>query len=104
MEEEEYVTEKSVYDHATPRPPPTRYRLNELRTSCGLEAPCHQTQGAFLVEQTESTSASAWPSADEFEIEEAARNFQAYLDILREWDEKEKVKEEGLSAKGVRCD
>jgi hypothetical protein len=40
----------------------------------------------------------------EFEIQEAVDNFNAYLEILREWDAMEKLKQERLAAEEVRCD
>jgi len=40
----------------------------------------------------------------DFETQEAMRNFQSYLDILQEWDEKEKRNEERRQTKAVRCD
>ena len=84
------MTETSISDRASPRSPPTRDKATEMRSSRGLVAPCHQTQGASLLVQAEPPAVSTWPSSDEFDVQEAARNFQAYLEILQEWDEKEK--------------
>lgn len=84
------MTETSFSNHASPRSPPTRDKAMETRSSRGLVAPCHQTQGASLLVQAEPTAASTWPSSDEFDVQEGARNFLACLEILQEWDEKEK--------------
>jgi len=76
-----------------------------MTTPRGPEAPCHQRQGAFhVVEKEKSTAETEVASDSNFESQEALRNFQSYLDILREWDEADKEKGERLSAKGVRCD
>ena len=96
------MIDKSVHDHANLRSPPTRDESAQTRTSRGLQAPCHQTQGAFPVVGTESQTAELEPSSEiDFESQEALRNFQSYLDILREWDEAEKRKDECSSAKAV---
>ena len=84
------MTEKPIHDHAIPRPPPTTDRFTDVKTSRGLRAPCQYRQGASLLVQAEPASARSWPSSDDLDIREAARNFEAYLNILREWDEKEK--------------
>jgi len=84
------VTEKLVHDHVTSCPPPTGGKSGEMRTSGGLRAPCQYRQGAFRLVYEEPAPPRSWPSSDEFDIKEAARNFEAYLNILREWDEKEK--------------
>ena len=47
---------------------------------------------------------TALPYDTEFEIQEAVENFNAYLEILREWDAMEKLKQERLAAKEVSCD
>jgi hypothetical protein len=47
---------------------------------------------------------TALPYDTEFEIQEAVENFNAYLEILREWDAMEKLKQERLAAEEVRCD
>ena len=47
---------------------------------------------------------AALPYDTEFEIQEAVENFNAYLEILREWDAMEKLKQERLAAEEVRCD
>ena len=84
------MTYGSISDHADPRSPPTGDGTTEMRTSRGSAAPCQFRQGAFPVVEQNAAPASTWPSSDEFDIQEAARNFLAYLEILREWDEKEK--------------
>ena len=85
------MTEKPVHNRAGLRSPPATDGSREVTIPCGLEAPCHQQQGAFLLEQVEQTLASAWPSSEEFDAQEAARNFEAFLSILREWDEEERT-------------
>ena len=52
-----------------------------------------------MTDETEETDLSF---ESDFEEREALRNFQTYLDILREWDEKEKREAERLPAKTVR--
>jgi hypothetical protein len=47
---------------------------------------------------------AALPYETEFEIQEAVENFNAYLEILREWDAMEKLKQERLAEEEVRCD
>jgi hypothetical protein len=95
------VTEKPVRDQAHLRSPPARSESKEITTSCGLEAPCHQAQGAFHIVEDGKLSTKAEVTCDsDFCSQEAMRSFQSYLDILREWDEKEKV--EGLSAKNSK--
>lgn len=94
------MTEKSVRDQTSLRSPPPKGNEGEETTSCGLEAPCHQQQGAFhMVENEKSSMKAEVPSERDFDTQEALRNFQSYLDILREWDEKEKEKAEGLPVK-----
>ena len=67
--------------------------------------PCQQRQGVFaLGKRAEPVAETALPNGDDFDTREAVRNFQAYLDILRKWDEKEKREAERLPAKTVRCD
>ena len=57
------------------------------------QAPCHQAQGAFhVVENAESIAKAEMACDSDFDAQEALRNFQAYLDILREWDEADKQK------------
>jgi len=69
----------------------------------GLEAPCHQQQGAFhVVEKTESTTKAEVACESDCETQEALRNFQSYLEILREWDEKEKRNEERPSTRNSK--
>ena len=98
------MIEKPVHDQAGLRSPP-RDELKEITTSRGLEAPYYQQQGAFhVVEEAELTAAAEVACDSDFDSQEAMRNFQSYLDILREWDEADKEKGERLSAKGVRCD
>jgi len=99
------VTEKPVLHQANPRSPPTGSESKEISTSCGLQAPCHQQQGAYnVIENDKSARREEVPGDSDFKTQEAMRNFQSYLDILREWDEKEEVKDERLLAKTVRCD
>jgi hypothetical protein len=98
----ENVTEKPVHDHASLRSPPVIDGSREVMTSCGQEAPCNQPQGAFhIVEDGKSTTKAEVACDSDFDAQEALRNFQSYLDILREWDEKEKVDEESLSPEEV---
>jgi len=52
-----------------------------------------------MVENEKSSMKAEVPSERDFDTQEALRNFQSYLDILREWDEKEKEKAEGLPVK-----
>jgi len=76
-----------------------------MTTPRGQEAPCHQQQGAFHVVENGELTAKAEVTCDsDFDSQEALRNFQSYLDILREWDEADKQKGERLFTKGVRCD
>jgi hypothetical protein len=49
------------------------------------------------VEDAKSATRTEVPSDDDFEAQEALRSFQTYLDILREWDEKEQSEEENPS-------
>ena len=96
------MTEKPVHNQASLRSPPARDGSREVTTSCGLEAPCHQVQGAFhIAEDGKSTTKAEVTSDSDFNDQEALRNFQSYLDILREWDEKEKIKEGRLSPEEV---
>lgn len=95
------VTEKPVRDQAHLRSPPTGNESKEISTSCGLEAPCQQ-QGAIHVVEDGKLSTKAEVTCDsDFYSQEAMRSFQSYLDILREWDEKEKSEEESLSSEEV---
>jgi hypothetical protein len=95
------VTEKPVHNQASLRSPPAADG-SEGTTSCGLEAPCHQQQGAFhIVEDKKSTTKAEVACDSDFDSQEALRNFQSYLDILREWDEKEKAEEDSLSPEEV---
>ena len=99
------MTEKSISHQENLRSPPTRSESKEISTSCGLEAPCHQQEGAFHIAESNKSTTKAQVSCDsDFETQEALRNFQAYLDILREWDEKQKRTEELRQIKAVRCD
>jgi hypothetical protein len=91
------VTEKPVPHQANLRSPPTGSESKEISTSCGLEAPCQQ-QGAIHVVEDGKLSTKAEVTCDSnFDSQEAMRNFQSYLDILREWDEKEKLEEARVS-------
>lgn len=56
------------------------------------EAPCAREprQGVFPIGGRPHTIAqNPLPYASESALEEAVRNFRAYLDILREWEERE---------------
>ena len=60
---------------------------------CLEDTPCPGGQGAFAVDERNRLAANAMLAyGNEFDTEEAVRNFRAYLEILREWDEKEKLK------------
>ena len=91
------MTEKPVRDQAHLRSPPARSESKETTTCSGLEAPCQQ-QGAIHVVEDGKLSTKAEVTCDSnFDSQEAMRNFQSYLDILREWDEKEKLEEARVS-------
>jgi hypothetical protein len=95
--QEANVTEKPVRDQAHLRSPPARSESKETTTCSGLEAPCQQ-QGAYHVVEDAKPATRAEVTCDsDFETQEAMRNFQAYLDVLREWDEKEKLEEARVS-------
>jgi len=38
--------------------------------------------------------------ADPFDVEEAVRNFRAYLEILEEWDRREREEADGVETEG----
>jgi hypothetical protein len=95
----ENVTEKPVRDQANLRSPPATDRSREVTTSCGLTAPCNQQQGALHIVEGGKASTKAEVACDsDFDAQEALRNFQSYIDILREWDEKEQAKEKKTSS------
>jgi hypothetical protein len=97
------VTEKPVPQQANLRSPPTRNESEEISTSCRLQAPCHHKQGAYnVIEEDKSARREEAPSDNDFETQEAMRNFQAYLGILREWDEEEKRNEEPASTRNSK--
>ncbi len=55
--------------------------------------PCPHGQGVFVVgDRDKPITETALPYASELDLQEAVRNFRAYFDILKEWDEKERVK------------
>ena len=52
----------------------------------------------MIVEEHHNSTRTAEAMHDsDFELQEALRNFQSYVDILREWDEKERAKNEHQS-------
>jgi hypothetical protein len=54
--------------------------------------PCPHGQGVFVVgDRNPPVTETTLPYASELDLQEAVRNFRAYLDILKEWDEKERV-------------
>lgn len=88
--EEANVTEKPVRDQTGLRSPPARIRSERATTSSSLEAPCYQQQGALHIAKNGKSETKIEVSCDrDFETQEAMRNFQSYLDILREWDTKD---------------
>ena len=84
------MSEKAVSGHGISRSPPPPVNSAEMGASREPRAPCQYRQGASLLIQPESTPTSNSLPSVEFDMQEAARNFEAYLNILKEWDEKEK--------------
>ena len=69
-------------------------KTGKAHTLPGEDTPSVKTEGGL----------TALPYDTEFEIQEAVENFNAYLEILREWDAMKKLKQARLAAKEVRCD
>jgi len=87
-DEGELVAEMATSNDKSTRAPPEQGRSAEMRMAHGLKAPCQYWQGASLMVQRNPPQSGQWPRRDDFDIKEAASNFEAYLTILREWDEK----------------
>ena len=99
------MTEKAVVRHSSLQSPPTKADLGETSAPSGQHAPCHQGQGVLIVEEHRNSAGNGEATQDsDFELQEALRNFQSYIDILREWDEKEKARSEPQSTQTERCD
>lgn len=81
---------------ANPRPSresrPTSSRATGTKTPNPQGSPCPCGQGLFVVgDRNRPVTETALPYASELDLQEAVRNFRAYLDILKEWDEKERL-------------
>ena len=86
------MTETAASRHTSPpRLHLTSDGAEEAETPHTSRTPCQHGQGVFaLGKAAETVAETTLPSCDDFDTQEAVRNFQAYLDILREWDEEEK--------------
>ena len=99
------MTEKAVVRHSSLQSPPTKADLGETSAPSGQHTPCHQGQGVLIVEEHHNSTRRDEAAHDsDFELQEALRNFQSYIDILREWDEKEKARSKPQSTQMERCD
>lgn len=62
-----------------------------MQTPSALHPPCQHGQGLFAVrERTRPITETALPYASELDLQEAVRNFRLYLEILQEWDRRDK--------------
>ena len=74
------------------KPCPTSGAAVGTKTRNPRGTPCPHGQGLFVVgDRNQPVTETALPYASELDLQEAVRNFRAYLDILREWDGKERL-------------
>jgi len=86
------VTETQANPRPSCEPCPTSNAGIGTKTRDPRGTPCPNGQGLFVVgDRNPPVTKTALPYASELDLQEAIRNFRAYLGILKEWDEKERV-------------
>ena len=87
------MTETQANPRPSCKPCPTDGAADGKKTRDPRGTPCPHGQGFFVVgDRNQPVTEATLPYASELDLQEAVRNFRAYLDILKEWDEKERVK------------
>lgn len=87
------MTETQANPRPSCKPCPTDGAGVGTETRDPRGTPCPHGQGVFVVgDRNPPVTETTLPYASELDLQEAVRNFRAYLDILKEWDEKERVK------------
>jgi len=85
------VTETQANPRPSRKPCPTHSVAAGTRTRDPRGTPCPHGQGVFVVgDSNQPVTETTLPYASELDLQEAVRNFRLYLEILQEWDRRDK--------------